>query len=99
MCTGMKFWSCDIRPFNYDIDLGNLVDAAVSKILMATWPMCACELSMRGRCAWVWNVGPVTFGHDSCGPPVSMVVMEMKPVCIYGLPMKGRCAGPGIVML
>ena len=61
MCMGIEFWSCDIWPWSYDLDLWNLLDAPVPKVLMRVWLACARGLPMRGRCAWVWNCGPVTF--------------------------------------
>ena len=61
MSMGMEIWPCDIRPWSYDLELGNLVDALVPKILMPVWLTCACGLLMWGRYAWLWNFCPVTF--------------------------------------
>ncbi len=36
------------------------MDAAVSKVLMPMWPVCAC-VPTRDRCTWAYNFCPVTF--------------------------------------
>ena len=54
MCISMDFWSCDLcfwKSFGH---------CCCQDILMPTWPICACELPMSGRCTWEWNFDPVT---------------------------------------
>ena len=79
MCMGMEFWFCDLCPRSYDLELGNLVDAAVSKVLMLTWPICACELPMKARCAWAWNFGPVTFNLGAVTLTLGILWMLLCP--------------------
>ena len=43
---------CDLCPWCLDLDLGNLVEAALSKIMMPSWLVCVGKLPMKGRCAW-----------------------------------------------
>ena len=98
MCMGMEFWSCDLRPWGHDLDLGNHVNAPVPKVLIPMWSVCACGLPKGLRCVWAWNVGPVTFDLGAttlnlgssglfcvCGIDANMAI------CACGLPMRDRC--------
>ena len=39
----------------------DLVGATVSKVLSQRGPISACNLPIRGTCAWAFKFGPVTF--------------------------------------
>ena len=51
----------DLGVFSHALDLRNLVDATVPKVLMLVWSVCGCGLLMKCRCACSWNYDPVTF--------------------------------------
>ena len=57
---GHAIGPCDLCPWRYDLELGNVLDATASRVLIPMCPICACELSMKHGCAGAWNVGPVT---------------------------------------
>ena len=61
MCMGVECQSFDLWPWWDDLDLGILMDAAVSMVLMSPWQICACQLPIRNIYTWAWNFGPVTF--------------------------------------
>ena len=58
----LVMWPFDLGT--KDLSLGILVDPIVSKVLMPTWPVCACQLFMSSRCAWAWNFVSLTWHHD-----------------------------------
>ena len=94
----MKCWPCDLRLQRYDLDLGILVDTAVSEVLMPKWLICACRLPMRGRCAKgmeSWSCDLRLQSHDLdlgilVNAAVSKVLMPAWPICACGLPMRVR---------
>ncbi len=47
-------------PWSYDLDLRNLVDPPVSKVLMSMWLVCGYGLPKRDTCASTHNYYPVT---------------------------------------
>ena len=51
MCMGVELWSCDLWHWSHVRNLGILVDAAVSKVLMPNWSICVCGLPMKDECA------------------------------------------------
>ncbi len=44
-------------------------------VLKPMWHVCVCELSMRERCAWAWNLGPVTFDLGSHDLDLGIIVV------------------------
>ena len=94
---GIEFRFCDLWPWCYDLDLGILVDAAMAKVLMPVWPVCAGELPMRGRFAQAWDFGPVTFDLGAMTLTLgfswmllSKDLMPVWPICACGLPIGDR---------
>ena len=68
LCMGTTMRGSCACAWNFGpvtLDLGNLVDTSMPKVLKPRWPICACGLSMRDRCAWAQKFGPVTFGFGS----------------------------------
>ena len=79
-------------PRSYDLELGSLVDSALSKVLMPMWPICGCGLPMRGRCACAWNFGHVTFDLGAIPVNLGMSWTLVVSMCLFQTTLRGRCA-------
>ena len=75
----MEVWSHDLWPLSNDLDLGNLVDAAVPMVLMPVWPVCSCGLPMRCSCAWAWHFGPTPFDVGAMTLTLGILWMLLCP--------------------
>ncbi len=82
MCIGMEVWSSDLWHWRYDLDSRILADAPMSKVLVPQWPICTCRIPMRGRCAWAWNFGPLTFDFGDMTLIYWFLYMLLRSGCL-----------------